>query len=595
LNNDNKISIVLPTERFQGAPELDSYVDISLQSKQKEIIEYDRNYNLFLNDVFDKERQESTNFNLSSKFSVIFQNTYTGKTNYTQFRNNLYYVNETYYQQLSFQPNYDGYWGGYPEFKEFDLTRNDYNVSGYTTFGTPHLSFPQNKADILNWSFYISYPYQNNYTKILSNYNSYYTNWVVGDGIPFKTYYSQINGENLITFECFVKHGLSVGENVQLSVSYTNPSNNTVTNIFEVYFLGNETVGSEEYYFSIQNIGYLNGFLNADTIGTFKRVIDPDNLTETTSKYYIREHIILNDYENLVITPAGFERQIFSDNGKFFPAALTTNNLNKVAFKEGTTVYNLTNKFKIDINGIKDNQNKPLTELYYTIINKGSFGWFNEPVNQGNTSLKQGWEFNIDYENLSPYWRRNPNNSNSDTSITVSSFQKIDNGNTFTFYYNDNLNVGDFLDGAFCEWNDFEQKEREISEIYHKFVLNRNILIDDNATIASQINPKGYYYKPHYKFTLRVFSDYIETAPITENVVDIPDYAFYSQSEQEYRWRDLYPYGYIDSNNVGVDNPFTNNSHYVHDNFIFKILPEGSNIANNNINFINQPISDDCE
>ena len=120
MNNDNKISIVLPTERFQGAPELDSYVDISLQSKQKEIIEYDRNYNLFLNDVFDKERQESTNFNLSSKLSVIFQNTYTGKTNYTQFRNNLYYVNENYYQQLSFQPNYDGYWGGYPEFKEFD-------------------------------------------------------------------------------------------------------------------------------------------------------------------------------------------------------------------------------------------------------------------------------------------------------------------------------------------------------------------------------------------------------------------------------------------------------------------------------------------
>ena len=59
---------------------------------------------------------------------------------------------------------------------------------------------------------------------------------------------------------------------------------------------------------------------------------------------------------------------------------------------------------------------------------------------------------------------------------------------------------------------------------------------------------------------------------ITENVVDIPDYAFYSQSEQEYRWRDLYPYGYIDANNVGVDNPFTNNSHYIHNNFLFKIL-----------------------
>lgn len=118
-------------------------------------------------------------------------------------------------------------------------------------------------------------------------------------------------------------------------------------------------------------------------------------------------------------------------------------------------------------------------------------------------------------------------------------------------------------------------------------------MIDDNDT--QQSNPNGYYYSPHHSYKLRVFSEYIETASIFENVENIPDYAYYSETYQQYIWRDLYPYGYIDSEGNGVNNPYTNNTHYLHNNFIFKILPEGSNIADNNINYINQPISDDCE
>lgn len=593
MNNENKISIILPTERYQGAPELDTYADLYLESKQKEIIEYDRNYNLFLDEVFDVERQKSNFFNLSAKFSTIFENVYTGKTNYDNFKNNLYYINETYYQQQSYLNNFDGYWGGYPQYKEFDLSRNDFNIIGYTSGNSPHISFIQSNSDDYNWSFYVSYPSENDYTKTLSNYNQYMVNWVVGDGIPFKTYYSEYNGERLITFQCFVEHGLNIGDNVELSISYTNPANNDEINLFEVYLLGNDTFNSDKFYFSIQNIGYLNGFLSVGTIGTFKRVIDPNNIDETKSKYYIRKNKILLNKQDLILTNAGFEKEIFSDESKFFQAAFTSNNQARVASKEGTNVYTLTNQDRIDITGILDNQNRPLTELFYTIVNKGRFGWFNEPVSQSNTSLKQGWKFNIDYPTPSNYWKRNPNNSISDTNIQLNSYQKESNGQTYTFYYNEDLQVGDLIDGAYCEWNDIEQKERVISEIYHKFVINRSILIDDNDT--QQSNPNGYYYSPHHSYKLRVFSEYIETASIFENVENIPDYAYYSETYQQYIWRDLYPYGYIDSEGNGVNNPYTNNTHYLHNNFIFKILPEGSNIADNNINYINQPISDDCE
>lgn len=595
MNNDNKITIVSPTDRFQGAPELDSYVDINLESNQKEIVEFDRNYNLFLDEVFNTERQLSNNFNLTAKFTTIFENVYSGKTNYAPFKNNLFYLNAEYYQQQTFNNNFDGYWGGFPEYKEFDLSRQDFDILGYTSGPQPHIVFNQSSSNDYNWNFYISYPYENNYNKILSNYNQYNVTWTVSDGIPFRTYYSQYNGEQLITFECFVEHGLNVGESVQLSTSYTNPANNESINVFEIYSLGNETYNSDKFYFSIQNIGYLNGFLSDGTIGTFKRIIDINNLSETTSKYYIRKHKIIKSKQDLIFAKAGFERQIFSDETKFFQAAFTSNNSARISSKEGTNVYTLTNQTKIDISSLKDNQNRPLTELFYTIVNKGRFGWFNPPVNPGNTSLKQGWKFNIDYPTPSPYWQRNPNNSISDINIPVSSFQKTLDGQTYTFYYNQDLQIGDLIDGDFCEWNDFEQKERIISEIYHKFVLNRNIFIEDNATPEESNNPNGYYYKPHYSFKLRIFSEYVETSSYYDNVQNIPDYAFYSNVSQEYRWRDLYPYGFIDSDGNGVNHPYTNNSHYLHNNFIFKILPEGSNIADNNINYINQPVIDDCE
>lgn len=595
MNNENKISIILPADRYKGAPELDNNLVFELDSKQKEVIEYDRNANVFLDELYDSERQGSTYFNLSAKLTTIFQNQYTGETNYSAYKNELYYVNEYYYQTQSFLANFNGYWGGFPQYKEFDLSRNDFNNNGYTTGNNPHIDFTQKDAPKYNWNFYLTYPYSNDYTKTLNNYNGFYVSWTSGDGIPFQTSYFTYNGQNLILFKCFVKHGLSAGETVQLSEIYTNPSTGVQTDLFEVYSLGNDTLNSEEYYFSILNIGYLNNFLIPDTVGTFKRVLDPNNLSETTSKYYIRQHIVLEDYDNLVLTNAGFEREIFSDEKKFFQAALTTNQQDRVAYKEGTSVYNLTNKTRIDINGLIDNNKRPLIELYYTIINKGRFGWFNPPVAGGNTSLKQGWGFNIDYPSPSIYWSRNPNNSVSDTNIQISSFSKIENNQTYTFYYNNDLNVGDIIDGDFCEWNDFEQRERVISDYHHKFVLNTDVFVNTSADLLENRNPRGYYYKPHYKFKLRVFSDYVETAPLTEKVVGIPNYAFYSQVNQEYRWRDLYPYGYIDGFGNGVDNPYTNDSHYIHQNFIFKIIPEGSNYAINDTDYINSPIEDGCE
>jgi hypothetical protein len=92
--------------------------------------------------------------------------------------------------------------------------------------------------------------------------------------------------------------------------------------------------------------------------------------------------------------------------------------------------------------------------------------------------------------------------------------------------------------------------------------------------------------------TIRVFSDYIEEGD-KKLVENIPNYAYFTSTNDKFIWRDLYPYGYVDSTGLGVDYPFLNGVHYPHENFIFRIIPEGTNYIEQTIT--RQPISDPCE
>lgn len=94
--------------------------------------------------------------------------------------------------------------------------------------------------------------------------------------------------------------------------------------------------------------------------------------------------------------------------------------------------------------------------------------------------------------------------------------------------------------------------------------------------------------------TIRVFSDYIETG--SPNLVEnIPSYSFYSTQDQQFRWRDLYEYGFVDNLGRGVDYPFLNSSHYPFSNIIFRLIPEGSNYSITGITQPIKPLIDGCE
>jgi hypothetical protein len=611
------IRIVLGSLRYKTATNTDLSIPTPLVQNSKNIQEFDRSIDVNLAQVFDDERQKSTTFRPTCKFQLLYNNSYTGTTNYTPLENNLYYINEAEFTVLQCYagPNSIS-WQGFLQFHEFDFIRSDYGVSGYTQPPDNHINFTSRSASTYNWNFFVSYPYKN-IDKVLSYYDPQQINgtgyyyWNAIDGIPFivNSNNAPMNGNNMIQFKCPVKHNLTVGEYVKLNISYNG------VDTFQVFELGDDMPGTDEYIFNIFNIGFTGTTFSNGVSGTFKRVINNDNSDDTTSKYYVIQHKILTNVEDYVLVNAGFEINIFGSKKKFESPVYTPNNVKRVSFKEGAQSYTLSFNKDIDVSSLRDNQKRPISDLYITTIWKGYFGLTFGLKNLvgSDIGLKEGYDFNLPLDNFNvpiKWWEVNNTLSNfvGDNNIpypvlSLPLLNNLSNGlgpnnGPIDFKYMESLKEGDVLDGGFYEWNDYEQKERLISEVNHKFTFNPFVFnisdTDDNA------NQMGYYYKPHNKMKIRAFSDYIETGNVN-NIADVPDYAYFSTTYGSFIWRDIYTYGFKDSNKNGVDYPFLNGKHYPYENFIFRIIPEGTNYIESSLNNYAtlygaaQPTKDDCE
>ena len=561
----NKYTIIPSGQEYKSAPFVDQDISITLEQQAQQIIEYDRSQSINLAQIYDDERQSCSIFRPTFKVTYVYANTYTGTTQYYPFRNNLYYIDQL-------QSTVSGIWKGFPQYYEFDFYRP--NITDQ------HIDYKSKSAYTYNWTYYVSYAYSNDYTKALSyTLNNSSFNWIVSDGIPFSILNNVQNGANVISFQCISPHGLTVGEYVELSFFYNQ------TNLFQVYSLGTGEFDSSEFIFNIYNFGYTGTTFANGVTGTFKRVINPENITETKSKYYIRQHKILTDVDNTIMTKNGFEKNVFNEEKQFEYSSITPNQITRISQKTSSNSYNVTVADDINLFGVLDNQKRPVSELFLTIINKGYSGYFNQPNN--GVGIKQGWEFNLTSP-VSTWW--DLLNNQSDTNIQTSSYT-LTNGVTKTFYYNQNLNIGDIIDGDLCEWNDYDQIERVVSPYYQKIKYNQNVF---QTTDSFDTNSPGYYYKPHTSMTIRVFSDYVETANVGQ-VDNVPFYSYYSTSDQQFRWRDLYTYGFIDNLDRGVDYPFLNSAQYPFKELIFRLIPEGINYNTLGVPIPIKPLIDECE
>ena len=210
-----------------------------------------------------------------------------------------------------------------------------------------------------------------------------------------------------------------------------------------------------------------------NTTGTFKRVINPTNLIETTSKYYIRKHKIITNVNDCILTKNAFEKNVFNEEKKFEYSSITPNQVSRISQKTSSNAYSVTSAYDIDIAPLKDNQKRPISELFLTIVHKGYTGYFYDP--NYKTGIKRGWEFNLT-STSNPYWDRN--NQNSDSNIPISTYTKTQSGQVYTFAYSNDLKKDDIIDGDFCEWNNFNQIERVVSTYQHKIKYNQNLMLE---------------------------------------------------------------------------------------------------------------------
>jgi hypothetical protein len=231
-------------------------------------------------------------------------------------------------------------------------------------------------------------------------------------------------------------------------------------------------------------------------------------------------------------------------------------------------------------------------------------GYFGLMLNNG-AKLKEGFDINLPLNNgvVNTLWK----NTISNTSFPIdnyvgNNYRPVPNNGTIQFNYVRSLQSGDTIDGDFYEWNNFEQKERLLSEIYHKITYNKDVfqVPEISHFDTPQLGRYGYYYRPHRKMILRVFSDYIETGDV-RNTVDIPDYSYFSTTYNSFIWRDIYEYGFKDAEGNGVNYPFLNDTHYPYGNFIFRIIPEGTNYKESDRHYYAtlygaaEPKNDACE
>lgn len=570
------VKILRNQNRFKGAPEQDYLIQVPLESQEREIIEGDRNVYLSQTSQFEEERQSSNVFRIGGKIVNIFDNGVSGYTSYTPFGNNLFYINGVEAKTINANQNPPqiSAWKGYVQFDEFTFYRTS-GISG-------HIPFYNKSASTYNWNIYVSYPVSGDTEQQMRYENTQFsavTYFQASDGVPFVLQNTNPDGKSLVTFYCGVSHNLQIGEFVELSIS----SNGT--NYFQVESLGDQYFGSEDKIFSIYNIGY-TAFTNNST-GTFKRVLDINNTGETTSQYYVRRHKILTSESDYDLTKLGFENNAFSNKKQLEYSALTPNGVSRVSVKDGSQTCGFTFTKDIDTSELLDNQGRPLSELFVTIMQKGYMGYFNKPYSNGYPGLLIGWDFNF-LDGKDDIWWNAASPTNKDLGLSTSSY----NFSGKTFYYNNPLEIGDIISGDFCEWNDFVMTETVLSKMMHKFSYNP--LIFSNSSPLNY--ESGYFYQPHFSVPIRAFSTYIEVGA-KETVDFIPDWSFYSETERQWRWRDLYPYGYIDTDGVGVDSPFLNDAHYPFSDILFLQVPTSfyRNINRPLVDYIVDPYIDGCE
>ena len=545
MGKRNNIHKVIPIKKFVGAVEQDLYFQITLDGTDRGLVQGDRTVDINLDERFNKERQNISRYRLYGKVEPIVDNCYNGvAVDIATMSFNTLLFQDLFYNQPASSP-----WPGYPQFNEFDFKRNDVDESVSTT---------------TNWSMYVTYPStcdgdKDMWYQSLEDPINNSVKFISSDGIAFQVSNVVEVGRNVCRFVCSAPHGLKKREFVEIMLDdgqgnvITFTTTNTNVGVFPILNLGDGTRDSKENVFNLNvSVGTVMGSGNSviqipnGTMGTMKRVINP-NIPNSKSRYYVKEYTVLTKMSDAIIDVCGFERRVFPDVKQV--DKVTPSSECRVSIKNEYPTYLYNFSKDIDVERLRDNLGRPLSSLYVSVILRNDLGYFDYTPNIG-------WDWNFPYSFIdSDVINHKMRGHIGDPQPVSGVIVDVVVGGVLN--RGEELRVGDVLRGGFCEYNEYELLEREISEITHKFNWNR-LVFDHGQTVGTQL--EGYIYKPHYEVPIRVFSKYIEYGD-PQDVVDTPEWAEYWEPTKQWRWRDLHDIGFFDGDN-GVDYPFMNGSHY---------------------------------
>lgn len=548
-----KKEILLSEKRYGKAPSEELAINVNFDEQKSLLTNDDRDVILNNNDLFNKERNNSNRYKVYGKVQMVFRNMYYGLSGYEYLSEKLALKGD----------GSDDNWQGYLPYNEFAFLRNDVvkqntlipdvtSLSGFTGFtmsitgttgSTKHITLTPMNAPYHNWNTYLSYADGQN-----SIYPMKYTlsgttpplSFVSGDGIPFRI--SDEGRSYKLTSP--VVHGISEGEYIILN-SYP----------YYVNSVGDEIYDSENYVINILKSQISSGTttFTSNIMITGKRCTDIDNITGTTSQYYVHILKTFTSISDYIVDKVGFEQSIWENERKLlyqnkagiFDVLVEKNRME-------TVLYDFKEPFVLT--GITNNLGYTPTDVYVSLIFRNGNGYFEYPP-------KVGYKFNFHDTWIDSVFS---GTTSQETSLSGTNF--IISGITFTS--GNTLPIGTKLTGAFIEYIPTEMKERVISESFYK-LTNNPIIFDHQQTEsitnfsgATINNPFGLFYQPHHRVKLRELSPYVETSN-SPDIYNIPQNARFFPDEKLWKWRDLYDQGYVDDLGFGTDNPFTNNTHYV--------------------------------
>ena len=318
---ENK-QILLPSKRYKKADDQEIDVKIGLETSESLMRIGDRDIVLDIDKLYDKERNESSKYKIFGKIKMVFRNMYSGNTEYTYMKDRLYLVGD----------GIDNDHTGFIPYDEFAFLRQDvireynepqsgttltgYTQSTYKLVGpTGHTLITPITAPYQNWNVYLSYVYGKD-----SSYSMKYSlsggtsgdtiNFVSGDGLPFRLSYS---GDSFYELTSPVEHGMNAGEYITLSGKTLTGA--VTGRTFYINSVGNEFYNSKKYVVNILKNQVPSGTtLSKIMIG--KRVLDRNDITRTTSTYYVHKHKTITDKDGYILDKVGFETPIWEDERK---------------------------------------------------------------------------------------------------------------------------------------------------------------------------------------------------------------------------------------------------------------------------------------